>query len=105
MEVYEGVRGCPVASWAGVSGETRIITITIMSEGIGRKKKTKEEDERRRKIYLLINQSKRRNGIRCQNCIEKCQSHGSCPDDEVIYVDGSGRRCRCHLVGWMDGCR
>lgn len=46
MEVYEGVRGCPVASWAGVSGETRIITITIMSEGIGRKKKTKEEEEK-----------------------------------------------------------
>lgn len=37
MEVYEGVRGCPVASWAGVSGETRIITIMIMSEGIGGK--------------------------------------------------------------------
>lgn len=86
MEVYEGVRGCPVASWAGVSGETGIITITIMSEGIGGKN------------YLLINQSKRRDGIRCQNCIEKCQSHGSCPDDEVIYVDGSGRRFRCHLV-------
>lgn len=67
-----------------------------------RRNRTKEEDERRRrKLYLLINQSKRRNGIRCQNCIEKCQSHGSCPDDEVVYVDGSGRRCRCHLVGWM----
>lgn len=64
--------------------------ITIMSEGIGGQN------------YLLINQSKRRNGIRCQNCIEKCQSHGSCPDDEVVYVNGSGRRCRCHLVEWMD---
>lgn len=63
----------------------------------------RKKKKKRKKNYLLINQSKRRNGIRCQNCIEKCQSHGSCPDDEVVYVNGSGRRFRCHLVGWMDG--